>query len=112
MDSLAPARSALAGLRLRQIPFTVSQTAQVVSKKFFACSAWFAVDFGKFRDSWNSSLQIGVHPWLSALILLVADFSQPVHHFAGELFLNGEVSQTRNMPFCPPVLTDAQSVLQ
>jgi hypothetical protein len=32
MDSLAPARSALAGLRLRQIPFAVSQTAPVVSE--------------------------------------------------------------------------------
>jgi hypothetical protein len=28
LDSLAPDRSALAGLRLRQIPFAVSQTAQ------------------------------------------------------------------------------------
>ena len=31
MDSLAPARSALAGLRLCQIPFTASQAVQVVS---------------------------------------------------------------------------------
>lgn len=30
MDSFAPAQSALAGLRLRRIPFAVSQTAQVV----------------------------------------------------------------------------------
>ena len=32
MNSLAPARSALAGLRLRRIPFAASQSAQVVSK--------------------------------------------------------------------------------
>lgn len=31
MDSLAPARSALRGLRLRRFPFAVSETAQVKS---------------------------------------------------------------------------------
>ena len=51
MDSLAPARSALAGLRLWPIPFAAPQSAQVASKRFFAASrlcvklfAWFAVN--------------------------------------------------------------------
>jgi hypothetical protein len=41
MDSLAPARSALAGLRLCQIPFADSQAAQVVSKTIRPVSGFF-----------------------------------------------------------------------
>ena len=54
MDSLAPARLALAGLRLWRIPFAVSQTVQVVSKRFFALHCVFA------SSALNNSVSIRV----------------------------------------------------